>query len=66
MLLKVTKMTCNHCVRSVTQAIQSVAPGAKVEVDLARQSVRVDGAADAAAVAHAIEAEDYQVEVVEA
>jgi copper chaperone len=65
MLLNVAKMTCNHCVRSVTQAVHSVAPGANVEVNLADQTVRVDGSAEAAAVTRAIEAEGYTVSVVE-
>ena len=30
MLLNVEKMSCNHCVRSVTQAVQDVAPAAQV------------------------------------
>jgi copper chaperone len=66
MLLNVGKMTCNHCVRSVTQAVQAVAPAAQVEVDLAQQTVRVQGATDAAAVSKAIEDEGYVVRIVEA
>ena len=31
---KVTGMTCGHCVKAVTQAVQSVAPQAQVEVNL--------------------------------
>ena len=66
MLLNVEKMSCNHCVRSVTQAVHEVAPAAQVEVDLAQQTVRVQGATDVAALAKAIEAEGYTVRVVEA
>ena len=66
MLLNVEKMTCNHCVRSVTQAVHEVAPAAQVEVDLAQQTVRVQGATDTAAVTKSIEAEGYTVRVVEA
>ena len=66
MLLNVTKMTCNHCVRSVTEAVHEVAPGAKVEVSLADQTVSVQGAADAPTVARAIEDAGYAVKVVEA
>jgi copper chaperone len=66
MLLNVTKMTCNHCVRSVTEAVHDVAPEAQVEVSLAEQTVRVQGAADAAAVARAIEEAGFDVKVVEA
>lgn len=66
LLLNVTKMTCNHCVRSVTEAVHEVAPEARVEVSLAEQAVRVQGPADAAAVARAIEDAGYDVKVVEA
>ena len=66
MLLNVEKMSCNHCVRSVTQAVHEVQPAAQVEVDLAQQTVRVQGATDAVAVTKAIEAEGYTVRVVEA
>jgi copper chaperone len=65
MLLKVEKMTCNHCVRAVTAAVHEVAPGATVDVDLGSGSVRVDGAADVERTAQAIRDEGYQVEVVE-
>jgi copper chaperone len=61
MLLNVQKMTCGHCVRAVTQAVQGVAPGAQVDVDLAQQTVRVQGATDVAAVTKAIEDEGYTV-----
>ena len=66
MLLNVQKMSCNHCVRSVTQAVQEVAPAAQVDVDLTQKTVRVQGADDVAAVTRAIEAEGYTVRVVEA
>lgn len=65
MLLKVEKMTCNHCVRTVTAAVHEVAPGASVDVDLGRGSVRVEGGADVERTAQAIRDEGYQVEVLE-
>ena len=65
MLLKVEKMTCQHCVRSVTSAVKSVDPQAEVSVDLPGQQVRVVAAADAEAVAAAIRAEGYTAAVVE-
>ena len=61
MLLNVQKMTCGHCVRAVTQAVHEVAPGAQVDVDLAQQTVRVQGTTDVAAVTKAIEDEGYTV-----
>ena len=38
--LKVAGMTCQHCVRAVTQAIQAEDPRAAVQVDLAAGPVR--------------------------
>lgn len=34
-------MTCGHCVSAVTKAIHSTYPNAKVDVDLAQQTVTV-------------------------
>ncbi|HVN41429.1 MAG TPA: cation transporter [Steroidobacteraceae bacterium] len=66
MLLNVEKMSCNHCVRSVTAAVQAVDPEAKVEVDLPTQTVRVTGRLDAEAAARAIREEGYTVRIAEA
>jgi copper chaperone len=66
MLLDVQKMTCNHCVRAVTNAVQALDPQAKVEVNLADGRVRVDGSVDAEAAARAIRDEGYAVRVIEA
>ncbi len=65
MLFYVQKMTCNHCVRSVTQAVHALDPAARVEVNLAEGTVRVDGVHDTAAVVRAIEAEGYTVSIKE-
>jgi copper chaperone len=65
MLLDVQKMTCNHCVRAVTNAVQSLDPQAKVEVSLADGRVRVDGSVDAEAAARVIRDEGYTVRVIE-
>jgi len=65
MLLDVQKMTCNHCVRAVTNAVQSLDPQAKVEVNLADGMVRVAGGVDAEAAAKAIRDEGYTVRVIE-
>ncbi len=40
-------MTCAHCVRAVTKAIQGIDPQAQVEVDLPAKRVRVQGEVDA-------------------
>ncbi|MFP6742154.1 MAG: heavy metal-associated domain-containing protein [Alphaproteobacteria bacterium] len=47
-------MTCDGCVRAVTNAIERVIPGASVSVDLAAGRVTVDGANGDSAVAEAV------------
>jgi copper chaperone len=59
-------MTCNHCVRAVTNAVQALDPQAKVEVNLADGRVRVDGSVDAEAAVNAIREQGYTVRVIEA
>ncbi len=62
--LKITGMTCGHCVRSVTGALKGV-PGVKAaEVDLKSGSAKIEGAADPAALVSAVEEEGYQAEVI--
>ena len=51
---QVEGMSCGHCVKAVTQAVQEVDAAANVVVDLAAQQVRVDSTADKAALAGAI------------
>jgi copper chaperone len=41
-VFSVEGMTCGHCVRSVTQALQSQDPAASVKVDLAAKEVGVE------------------------
>ena len=59
---RVTGMTCGGCVRSLTKAITRAAPGAAVSVDLAAGTVTVDGDAQDAAVAGAVEAAGFTFE----
>ena len=58
---QVQGMTCGHCVRAVTGAVESLDPAAVVKVDLASGQVQVQSSADHAAIARAIEDEGYQV-----
>lgn len=51
---KVLGMTCGGCAKSVTNAIQNVAPGATVEVDLDAKTVTVTGAAPENAIKQAV------------
>jgi copper chaperone len=47
-------MTCGHCVGAVTQALQAVAPQARVHIELATKKVQVEGADDRAALERAL------------
>lgn len=54
-------MSCDHCVRSVTKAIQSVDSRAEVKIDLAAKTVEVQTGADRQAVSKAITDAGYGV-----
>lgn len=41
---EIPNMTCGHCVRSVTEAVQAADPAARVEVDLPMHQVKVQTA----------------------
>jgi copper chaperone len=58
-------MSCQHCVKAVTQAVQSRYPQARVDVDLATGKVAVQGASDAAEVVRLIEEEGYTAKAVD-
>lgn len=60
-VFNVTGMTCAHCERAVTQAIKALDLQARVEVDLAAGTVRVEGAPSEQQIRAAIEEEGYQV-----
>lgn len=51
---QVEGMSCGHCIKAVTQAVQEVDAAASVVVDLAAQQVRVESTANNAALASAI------------
>jgi copper chaperone len=40
--LKVSGMTCGGCINAVTRAVQSQDPAAKVQADLATQTVKLE------------------------
>ena len=62
--LKVSGMTCGHCVSAVTKAVKAVPSVADVTVSLERGEVSVQGTPDVAAVREAIVAEGYEVQSV--
>ena len=58
---EVQGMTCGHCERAVTNAIQELDPQAQVRIDRAQNRVDVDSTQPREALAAAITEEGYQV-----
>jgi len=56
---EVQDMTCGHCARAITQAVQAVDPGAQVQIDLAAHRVAIESAQAAAALGDAIREAGY-------
>jgi len=54
-------MTCGHCERAVTQAVQSVDPQAQVKIDRPAGKVEVQSTQPREAIARAIAEEGYEV-----
>ena len=61
MKLQVDGMTCAHCVRAITRAVQALDPDARVDVDLVAGTVAIDGGVDVGLAMAAIEGEGYRV-----
>lgn len=61
MTLQIGGMTCGHCVRAVTQALESVTGAERVSVSLESGRAAVEGAADLQALIRAVEQEGYEV-----
>ncbi len=60
--LQVKGMSCQHCVKAVTKAIQSQDSGATVTVDLPQGTVTVLTTLSREATAQAISKEGYEVQ----
>ncbi|HJS87851.1 MAG TPA: cation transporter [Acetobacteraceae bacterium] len=60
--LKVSGMTCAHCVRAITEAVKAVQGVEDVSVNLAQGDVTVTGTPNERAVREAIAEEGYEVE----
>ena len=60
--LKVSGMTCGHCVSAVTRAVRAVPGAGDVTVNLGRGEVTVAGDPDPSAVRAAIAEEGYEVQ----
>lgn len=57
----VTGMTCGHCEKAVTRALQQVDPQAQVQIDRTQNRVEVQSGQPRQALAHAIAEEGYAV-----
>ncbi|AHL32005.1 copper resistance protein CopZ [Pseudomonas brassicacearum] len=54
-------MSCGHCVKAITQALQAKDPAAEVQIDLSAKTVQVQSALAADAVVEVIKEEGYEV-----
>lgn len=60
-IFTVTGMTCGHCEKAVTRALQQVDPKAQVQIERAQNRVEVVSAQERAALEQAIAQEGYTV-----
>lgn len=59
--LKVERMTCGGCAATVSAAVAKAAPKARMEIEIATGTLRVQGEADEARVRAAIEQAGYGI-----
>ncbi|WP_248800327.1 heavy-metal-associated domain-containing protein [Pseudomonas sp. MWU13-2105] len=62
-VFNVQGMSCGHCVRAITQAVQARDPAAEVRVDLAAKEVGVNSRLSAEEVLSAISEEGYEAKL---
>jgi len=62
-VFNVEGMSCGHCVKAITHAVQARDPAASVRVDLAAKEVGVESALSADQVIEAIREEGYAVQL---
>jgi copper chaperone len=62
-VFNVQGMSCGHCVKAITQALQAKDPEASVRIDLAAKEVGVDSALTADQVIAVITEEGYEAKV---
>jgi len=63
-VFNVQGMSCGHCVKAITQAVQALDPAASVRVDLAAREVGVESTLNEDQVITAIREEGYDVKLV--
>lgn len=61
--LKVTGMTCGHCVAAVTKALENVPGVEKADVSLEKAQAVVSGDADKQAMVDAVKEEGYEADI---
>lgn len=61
MKLIVEGMTCGHCIRTITSAIQQLDASARVDVNLDNEEVNIASSVDVASAVKAIQDEGYIV-----
>lgn len=59
---KVPAMTCGGCARSITRAIQSVDPAAKIDTNVSERLVTIETAANEESLAAVIREAGYEAE----
>lgn len=59
---KVPDMTCNHCVKSITNAIHTASPDSEVLCELDTKKVTVSGEADMKLIENAIKDAGYSLD----
>ena len=57
---QIPNMTCGHCVRAITEAVQAADPAATVQADLAAHQVQVQTTASREAVVAQLVEAGYQ------
>ncbi|MFL1517470.1 MULTISPECIES: cation transporter [Pseudomonas] len=62
-VFNVQGMSCGHCVKAITQALQAKDPAASVRVDLAAKEVGVESALTSDQVIAAITEEGYDAKI---
>ena len=60
---KVTGMTCGHCVRAVSNALQAIDPNAQVQIELSIGEVRVQSDLPSEQLLAAIKEEGYEAQL---
>ncbi|MDI3358334.1 cation transporter [Pseudomonas sp. UYIF39] len=62
-VFNVQGMSCGHCVKAITEALQAKDPAASVRIDLAAKEVGVESALSADQVIAVITEEGYEAKV---